>query len=148
MAIGRAEGESRMSDLASLSPSDAAWAGDLSGVDAAIRAGADVNAADGQCQPALHLAIEPMEVEIARRLIAAGAEVNRDLGQGWTPLAHAVDLESDAACQVGLSPDEVSTALTELLLAAGAIPTDRAIELARGHGNHRALALLNRAGLA
>ncbi len=134
-----------MSDLASLS--DAVRAGDLSGVDAAIRAGADVNATDGRRQPPLHLAIEQMEVEIARRLIAAGAEVNRDLGQGWTPLAHAVDIESDAACQAGLSPDEVSTALTELLLASGAIPTDRAIELARGYGNHRALALLNRARL-
>jgi ankyrin repeat protein len=134
-----------MSDLASLS--DAVWAGDLSGVDAAIRAGVDVNAADGHRQPPLHLAIEQMEVAIARRLIEAGAEVNRDLGRGWTPLVHAVDIESDAACQAGLSPDQVTTALTELLLASGAIPTDRAVELARDYGNHRALALLDQARL-
>jgi ankyrin repeat protein len=135
-----------MAEFASLS--DAVWAGNLLGVDVAIRAGVDVNAADGHRQPPLHLAIEQMEVEIARRLIAAGAEVNRDLGRGWTPLAHAVDIESDAACQAGLSPDQVSTALTELLLASGAVPTDRAIELARGYGNHKALALLQESGRA
>jgi len=134
-----------MSDIASLS--DAVWVGDLAGVDAAIRAGVDVNAMDGSRWPPLHLAIEQMEAEIARRLIAAGAEVNRESGRGWTPLAHVVDIESDAACQAGLSPDQVSTALTELLLASGALPTDEAIELARQYGNHKALNLLSQARL-
>lgn len=131
-----------MADIASLSK--AVWAGDLPGVEAAIRAGVDVNAADGHRQPPLHLAIEQMEVEIARRLITAGAEVNRDLGDGWTPLAHAVDIESDAACQARVPPDQVSTALTELLLASGAVPTSKAVDLARRYGNHKALELLNR----
>jgi ankyrin repeat protein len=130
-----------MADNASLS--NAVWAGDLPGVDAAIRAGIDVNAADGHRPPPLHLAIEQMEVEIVRRLIAAGAELNHDLGEGWTPLVHAVDIESDAAWQAGLTPDQVSTALMELLLASGAVPTNRAIELAREYGNHKALALLS-----
>ncbi len=128
--------------------SNAVWAGDVSAVDAAIRAGVDVNAAEGDREPPLHLAIEQMEVGIVRQLIEAGAVVNRDLGEGWTPLAHAVDIESDSACQAGLPADRVSTALTELLLAAGAIPNDRAIEIATAYGNHKALALLQRSSRA
>jgi ankyrin repeat protein len=128
--------------------SNAVWAGDAAAVDAAIRAGVDVNAVVDDRQPPLHLAIEQMEVGIVRRLVEAGALVNRDLGQGWTPLTHAVDIESDAACQAGQSPDQVSTALTELLLAAGAIPNGRAIEIATAYGNSKALALLRRAGQA
>jgi ankyrin repeat protein len=132
-----------VADFASLS--DAVWSGDLAGVDAVIEAGVDVNAVDGDRWPPLHLAIEQMEVEIARRLITAGAQVNRDSGQGWTPLVHAIDIESDSACQAGLSLDQVPTALTELLLASGAVVTTRAIEVARGYGNQKALALLSRA---
>ena len=129
-----------MADLPSLS--DAILAGDLPGVEAAILAGIDVNADDGRGWPPLHLAIEHGEVEIARRLIAAGAEVNRELDDGGTPLAHAVDVECDAAWQAGLSPDHVSTAMMELLLASGAVPTSRAIEMTKAYENHKMLALL------
>ena len=67
-------------------------------VEVAIAAGADVNALPPTgLQPPLHLAIEHQRVEIARRLIAAGAMVNCDLGRGWTPLVDAIDIESDAA---------------------------------------------------
>jgi ankyrin repeat protein len=133
-----------MTDITSLS--DSVWAGDLAGVEAVIRAGVDVNATDGFRQPPLHLAIEQQEIEIVARLIAAGAQVKRDRGKGWTPLAHAIDIESDAACQARLPLDQVPTVLTELLLDAGAIPTDVALEVAREYGNYKALALLTRAG--
>jgi ankyrin repeat protein len=122
--------------------SDAVWAGDLAAVNAAIRLGANVNAAEGDRQPPLHLAIEQMEVEIVRRLIEAGAAVDGESGWGWSPLAHAVDIESDASWQSGESPEQVSTDLTELLLKAGALPTQQAIDIARRYGNHKALALL------
>jgi hypothetical protein len=65
-----------------------------------------------------------------------------DLGQGWTPLAHAIDIESDAAWQAHYETGRESTALTELLLASGAVPTKRAFEIAEGCANRKALALL------
>ena len=124
---------------------EAVWAGNVAQVKALIAAGVDVNRADSTCDPPLHLAIEQMEVEVARLLIAAGADVNRKLGKGWTPLAHAVDVESDAAAQEGLTIDQVSTALTEMLLSAGATPCEHAIELAQKYGNHKVLLLILRA---
>ncbi len=85
-----------------------------------------------------------MEVEVARRLIAGGAQLNRDSGQGWTPLVHAIDIERDSAAHGGQSLDQVSTTLTELLLALGAVVMPRAIEVANAYGNHKAFALLSR----
>lgn len=124
---------------------DAIRRGDLEAVATLIRSGADVNAVDDPHWPPLHQAIEHQRVEIVRRLIAAGVAVNRDVGQGWTPLAHAIDIESDAASQAGLSPDDISTELVELLLAAGAVPTKRAFELVAAYNSHKALSLLLRA---
>lgn len=121
----------------------AVWAGDESAVADLIAAGVDVNAiALTAHQPPLHLAIEHQRVGIVRRLLAAGAAVNRDLGQGWTPLVHAIDIESDAAWQAHYETGHESTELTELLLAAGAAPTARAFEVAEGYGNRKALELL------
>lgn len=123
----------------------AVWVGDLAAVEALIAAGVDVNASDEDGrQPPLHLAIEQQRVDIARRLIVAGAAVNRDLGEGWTPLAHAIDIESDAASQRYSEPGRADTDVTEMLLNAGAIPTERAFDLAQAYGNERALALLRR----
>jgi hypothetical protein len=96
----------------------------MAAVDAALNARVDVNAADSPRDPPLHLAIEQMAVEIARKLISAGADVNRDLGEGSTPLVQAIDIESDWAHQAGRSPGDVPTPLTELLLASGALPTE------------------------
>ena len=124
----------------------AVWAGNLSGVEAFIATGGDVNAiAEGRFSPPLYYAIEQMHVEIARRLIAAGADINYDLGQGQTAVFHAIDIESDCASQRGLPPNETSTELTELLLAAGAIPTEEAFQLARAYDNRQALSLLEQA---
>lgn len=74
-----------------------------------------------------------------------GADVNHDIGGGQTPLFHAIDIESDTDSQRGASTDEVSTELTEMLLAAGAVPTNRVFELARAYNNHKVLSLLERA---
>jgi ankyrin repeat protein len=125
---------------------DAVWAGDLPAVEAMIAAGADVNAPGAEDLPTpLHLAIEQQWIEIVQRLIAAGADVNRDTPVCFgTPLAHAIDIESDAASQRYGEPGHESTELTALLLAAGAVPTEKAFETARAYGNQRALALLER----
>lgn len=122
--------------------SEAVWSGEVSTVQAPIVAGADVNAADALRDPPLHLAIEQQWIEIVRHLIKAGAEINRDLGDGWTPLVHAIDVESDGAWQTRHESGHQSTELTEILLAAGAIPTERAFEVAHNYGNHKALNLL------
>jgi ankyrin repeat protein len=110
-----------------------------------IAAGADVNAADESREPPLHLAIEQQWVEIVRRLLTAGADVNHQVPDSLTPLEHAIDIESDAAIQAGLLPEEISTELVELLLASGAKQTQRAFQLATVYGNHKALALLQHA---
>jgi hypothetical protein len=134
---------------------DAILDDDDSAVEAAIACGADVNAvpASGH-QPPLHTAIEHQRVGIVRRLIAAGASLNWELtmpgwdfgGEGWTPLVHAIDIESDAAWQAHDETGHETTELTELLLAAGAIPTKRAFEVAKGYDNQKALALLRQYG--
>ncbi len=65
-------------------------------------------------------------------------------GPGWTPLVHAIDIESDAAWQAHHETGHESTELTALLLASGAVPTNRAFEIAENYGNEKALALLRR----
>ena len=130
---------------------DAIYENDLGAVETAIVNGADINALPaGGDLPPVHLAIEHQRVEVLRRLIAAGALLNRELsmpgwdfgGPGWTPLVHAIDIESDAAWQAHYETGNESTALMELLLVSGAVPTKRAFEIAEGYGNEKALALL------
>ena len=137
--------------MESVSLIDAIYDNDLRAVETAIAAGADVNALPaGGHQPPVHVAIEHERVEILRRLIAAGAHLNRELsmsgwdfgGEGWTPLVHAIDIESDAAWHAHHETGHETTDLTELLLAAGALPTQRAFEVAEGYDNQKALALL------
>jgi hypothetical protein len=137
----------------SVSLIDAIYDNDLRAVETAIAAGADVNALPaGGHQPPVHVAIEHERVEILRRLIAAGAHLNRELsmsgwdfgGEGWTPLVHAIDIESDGAWQAHHETGHENTGLTELLLASGAVPTKRAFDIARDYGNEKALALLRR----
>jgi ankyrin repeat protein len=122
--------------------SQAVWDGNLGTVKAMIAEGADVNVADDPHQPPLHLAIEQQWIEIVRCLIDAGAEINQSLEGGWTPLVHAIDIESDAAWQANHETGHESTELTELLLAAGAEPTKQAFEIARRYDNRKATALL------
>ncbi|WP_020470646.1 ankyrin repeat domain-containing protein [Zavarzinella formosa] len=105
---------------------------------------ADLDAPPDLPCPLLFSAVEHGRIEEVRRLIADGEDVNCDLGGGWTPLVHAIDLESDAAWQRHHKPDRESTELTELLLAAGAAPTGEAFAVARRYRNQRAVALLER----
>ncbi|MBL8796288.1 MAG: ankyrin repeat domain-containing protein, partial [Planctomycetia bacterium] len=110
--------------------SQAVWSGDLDAVNRMIAAGVDVNAADNPRDPPIHLAIEQQWMPIVRRLIEAGADIHKELSDGWSPLVHAIDIESDAASQAHDELGHESTELTELLLAAGAVPTARAVEIA------------------
>lgn len=66
--------------------SDAVWSGDLATVDALLVAGVDPNIAEEDRWPPLYLAIETGHKEIILRLIAAGADINRELEKGFTRL--------------------------------------------------------------
>ena len=116
--------------------------GDRAAVEAMLGAGAapDEVGPESVYSP-FELAIEHGQVEIARRLIAAGADVN---GNDGSPLVHAIDAESDAASQLYDDVSKASSEMIELLLAAGAAPTARAFQVANGYGNEKALALLRR----
>lgn len=121
----------------------AVWEEDVGAVEAMIAAGADVNApSEEHYFLPLGLAIEQGSVDIVRRLIAAGVDVNLVQEDDFTPLAHAIDLESDSVFQRQEPIETVSTEITELLLAAGAVPTEKAFEVARNYGNLKALTLL------
>lgn len=104
----------------------------------------DLDAATAPRCPPLFGAIEHRRIGEVRQLIAEGADVNCDVGAGWTPLVHAIDMESDTAWQQHHELDRESTELTELLLAAGAMPTQEAFAIARRYQNCKALALLER----
>jgi hypothetical protein len=119
-------------------------AGAADGEALAARILADLDAAPDPPCPPLSQAIEHQRVEEVRQLIAAGADVNYELGGGWTPLVHAIDIESDTAAQRHAEPFRPSTELTELLLAAGAMPTEEAFAVARRYQNREALAVLER----
>jgi ankyrin repeat protein len=124
--------------------SDAVWAGNLPAVTAMIADGADVDAADPPRDPPLHLAVEQQWIEIVRRLIMAGASIHAASDKGWTPLEHAIDIESDAAWQSHHEIGHESTVLTKLLLEAGAVPNERAFKLAHDYSNQKALELLSK----
>lgn len=67
----------------------------------------------------LMLAIEHQQRAIAEVLLAAGADVNQALRDGWTALHHAVDAEADGQNQTG---KPAGLAIVEILLQAGADP--------------------------
>lgn len=94
--------------------------------------------------PPLWLAIEHERVEEIRQLVADGADINADWGAGWSPLVHAIDLESDSAWQRHHEPGHESTELAEVLLSLGAVPTEEAFAIARRYQNQKALALLEK----
>ena len=65
---------------------DAAWDGDLAGVQAELDKGVDVNAKDVGGGTPLHYAAFKGHKEIAELLIAEGADVNANSDNGGTPL--------------------------------------------------------------
>jgi ankyrin repeat protein len=125
---------------------DAIIRGDLTAVEALLNAGVDPDEVppEGVYSPFL-LAIEHGQVEVARRLITAGADVN---GNDGSPLVHAIDAESDGANQEYGDVSKANSEMIELLLAAGAAPTARAFQIASSYGNEKALALLRQYAVA
>jgi ankyrin repeat protein len=94
----------------------------------------------------LRNAVENLDLDRARTLIAAGADV-RDIEPfgGWTLLHHSIDSEVEAAINTDAP---LSVAMTRLLLDAGAdprVPDNRgetALDLAEKRGHTLAVALL------
>ena len=99
---------------------EAAFRGDLEAVRCLLDSGARVDEPDGLGKTALHAAIEGANVDVIAFLIDRGANVNGAPGDEWTPLFHAIDVEGDAASQLGVLPS-VAT-IPRLLLKRGADP--------------------------
>lgn len=88
--------------------------------------GADVNA-DGSGYTALHAAVLRGDVELATRLVARGADVNRPVGQGTPSRRYSKDYALNAAW-IGATPFWLAARFGELqimrmLAAHGADPT-------------------------
>ena len=65
-----------------------------------------------------HDAVELEDVSLLRDLLDAGADVEGDVGDGWTLLRHAIDIEADSRDQ-GRS---LHVDVTALLISRGADP--------------------------
>jgi ankyrin repeat protein len=91
----------------------AARDGDTAAVEAALKAGADANAAEPDGTRALHYAVDRNDQRATRMLIARGADVRAATNLAVTPLL--------LACSHG------NLEITQLLLAAGADPNVRDI---------------------
>ncbi|MGE0811935.1 MAG: ankyrin repeat domain-containing protein [Vicinamibacterales bacterium] len=104
---------------------DAAMSGDLATVRALLKAGADVNAAQGDGVTGLHWAARQANEELAKTLVVAGANVRATTRFGAiTPLHLAAERGSGAVVQLlvkaGADVDaRTSTGATALMFAAG-----------------------------
>jgi hypothetical protein len=95
--------------------------GDIATIRWCLKEGGKVNECDprplqGNGMSLLHLAAREGHVEIARLLIASGADVNARCRRGWTPLMHA--------CVQGKMRSQAEEVVRSLL-AAGADPNAR-----------------------
>jgi uncharacterized protein len=118
---------------------DAAMKGDTGTVRALLRDGADVNAAQGDGMTALHWAAQRGDVEMAKILVYAGANVKATtrLG-GYTPLLLA-SREGDAPMlaallDAGADPDAATTTGTTALHFAAASGISGAVTTLLDHG--------------
>ncbi len=96
---------------------DAARAGNRAGVDDLLRTGATVDAPGPDGTTALHWAVYRDDVEMAARLIAAGADVNRTNRYDETPLSLAC-----VNANAGIVKDLLELGAYPNLLAAGEPP--------------------------
>ncbi|HYT77519.1 MAG TPA: ankyrin repeat domain-containing protein [Vicinamibacterales bacterium] len=118
---------------------DAAMAGDRDAVRALLTSGEDVNAAQGDGMTALHWAARRGDVETARMLIAAGANLRATTRLGnYTPLLVASELGHaqviDALVAVGADPKTTtSSGVTALMLASASGQAD-AVKSLLAHG--------------
>lgn len=104
----------------------AAWDGDLGRIRALLQAGVDIDAEDRRGLSPIHAAVENSQTAALELLLSKGADPDRLNGDGWTPLAHAIELELDTASGRGRPEPELSS----LLIRWGADPD----ALAPGHG--------------
>jgi uncharacterized protein len=90
-----------------------------------------------------HQAVEMEDLPRLRDLLDAGADMEGDVGDGWTLLRHAIDIEADSRDQ-GRS---LHVDVTALLISRGADPERRhngisALEEARNRGRWLAVELM------
>jgi ankyrin repeat protein len=107
---------------------EAARLGDDARFDDALRRGALVSARDGCGATALHYAALDGDVYLVRRLIALGAEVDVRTHGGTTPMWNAAINDHAEVVQI--------------LLRAGAAPSDEVLEVAMVRSSPRAEQLL------
>ncbi len=114
---------------------DAAKRGDVAAVKAALKEGADVNAAQGDGLTALHLAAQEGNLEITKLLLGAKANVEAKTKIGdYTPLHLAASgarlTVVQALLSAGASPSAVTTTtgVTPLHLAAKALNGERVVK--------------------
>ncbi len=139
---------SKLPSVPSVSPEaqaqlwEAAQTGNLDSAQAALKAGAELNALDTRTNQngrrALNYAAEKNQAAIIRWLVEHGAEVNRANNTGYTPLHHAAETGSLAAAE------------TLLKLGADLTATNRSGEtplaVAKRTGKTEAAAMLEKAG--
>jgi ankyrin repeat protein len=77
---------------------DLAAAGNLSGLQSALAAGADLQARDAQGCTALHFAADRDQLETLQALLEAGADVDARDEDGQTPLHYAALCGNEAVC--------------------------------------------------
>ena len=107
---------------------DAARRGDVAAVRAALKDGADVNAAQGDGLTGLHLAAQSGSLEVAKVLLAAGAKADAKTRIGaYTPLhlasqgAHLLVVRALLDAGADVKAATTNTGVTPLHLAAQAI---------------------------
>ncbi len=128
----------------------AAWGGDAERVRDLVLLGADIECVNDMGNTPLHLAVEQLDVDVARTLLELGADVNKHTpGSGWTPIVHAAEGICDAGTQMASPPD---ASMILLLLSYGADVTrgtdegKTALMYAREYGNKMVEEVLIRAG--
>lgn len=97
---------------------------------------------------ALHAAVENDQLEVVRKLVAAGSNLEALDTSGWTPLCLAVDAEIDSSHQTG---KPLSLQITTFLLEAGANPSGdektSPLRIAQDYECEEAIQLLKRFAL-